>query len=212
MTTPHTVFTLEQSQAWLKEQRRLGDERRAKLKQLENAPPKPLEPIVYADAEVACNARLNFEMQSDEEKTLSDAYEALFHEHTLESEILKIVATFPMMDRQEREHFTRKIFGHDEKVKPSLPGVLDTTFHVQGTIERCRERIAAIEGRLPLLKRRAAIYLNLKNSFKPWPWARINRERNARLTRDAIANGHLPEQRGLTAGLGRVVMVDGKSQ
>ena len=208
MTTPHTVFTLEQSQRWLAEQRRLGDERRAKLKELESAPPKPLKPIEYADADAACAARLNFEVQPDEEKNLSDAYEALFHEHTLESEILKIVATFPTMDRQERDHFTRKIFGHEEKHK-SLPGLLDTYFHVAGTLELCRERIAAIERGLPVLKRRTEIYLNLKNSFKPWPWARINRERNARINRDAIANGHLPEQRGLHAGLGWVVMVDG---
>lgn len=209
MTTPHTVFTLEQSQLWLAEQRRLGDAHRAKLKALESAPPSPLSPIVYRDADEACNARLNFEVQPDEEKSLSDTYENLFNEQELEREILALVETFPQMERNEREHFTRKIFGHDERVKPSLPGVLDSYFHIAGTIELCRDRIAAIEQELPRLKRRAKIYLNHKNSFKPWSWARINRERNKRLDRDAIANGQLPLQRGVSAGMGRVVMVDG---
>jgi hypothetical protein len=71
MMTPATVFTLEQSQLWLAEQRRLGDKRRAALKELESRPPKPLKPIVYADAEEARNAKLNFEIQPDDEQTLS---------------------------------------------------------------------------------------------------------------------------------------------
>jgi hypothetical protein len=117
------------------------------------------------------------------------------------------------MERQEREHFTRKIFGHDEKHKPSLSGVLDTKFHVPGTIELCRERIAAIERQLPVLKRRAAIYLNLKQSLAAWPWALINRERNARVDRDAIASGHLPANDRISGGmLGRKVMIDGVGQ
>lgn len=158
---------------------------------------KPLEPIVFDNADEARAARLTFDVQPDAEKILADVYEEQNELFEIETQMLAILEHgVKEMSKSDADHARRKLLGYEEKVKPSLPGVVDTQVHVPGSLEKVREKLADIEHRLPRLQAEAARYANMKASLAPWPWARINRIRNEELDQEQILNGKLPHPRG----------------
>ena len=129
--------------------------------------------------------------QPDAEKNLADAHEEQFELCELIRKMEAILASNPT------EHERRKLEGYEERKKPSLPGFLDEYFHVDGNLDRCRADLAAVEAKLPRLEYEAARYLQVKKSLAPWPWIRINRERNAAFDRQEVVNGRRPLKRGV---------------
>jgi hypothetical protein len=190
MLNPATAFTEEQARPWNAEVRAGGEAHR---KSLLTPRPKPqdLPLIVYANCYEARDARHAFEAQPDAEKNLADAHEEQFELCELIRKMEAILASNPT------EHERRKLEGYEAKDTPSLPGILDTYHHVDGNLDRCRADLAAVEEKLPRLEYEAARYLQVKKSLAPWPWVRINRERNAAFDRQEIVNGRRPVKRGV---------------
>jgi len=190
-TTSHPahMFTVEQATAFNTEVRSKMDEHRATLA----APrPKPqdLPLITYANCYEARDARHTFEEQPDAEQILAVEHEEQFDLCQLIAAMERVLASNPT------EHERRKLEGYDEKDSPSLPGILDTYHHVDGNLDRARADLAEVEARLPRLEARAAEYRRVKASLAPWPWHRINKERNTELDRQVIVNGSMPQRRG----------------
>lgn len=188
MLHPANIFTVEQANAFNSEVRSKMEERRANL-----VAPRPvaLPPIVYRDCYEAQAARHNFEAQPDAELNLADLHETQF-------ELCELIADMEaILQSNPTEHERRKLLGYEEKDTPSLPGILDTYHHVDGNLDKARARLAEIEGRLPYLETQAARYAQVRGSLAPWPWVRINRERNAALDRQTIVNGQMPLKRGM---------------
>jgi hypothetical protein len=169
-----------------------------RLNRAKQATPSPVfRPLVYKDAEEARFARHDFEAQPDHEQQLASVFEELNELFEMEAELLEIVNDkIPQMSRNDAAHARRKILGYEEKRKPSLPGMLDEKYHVPGTLDRTRDKIAAIEGMLPRLRVKAAQYIHVRESLKPWPWSRINRERTAELEMNLVMNGDRVQRRG----------------
>ena len=189
MLHPANIFTVEQADAFNAEVRTKTDAWRASLA----APrPKPQElPLItYANCYEARDARHAFELQPDAERILADAHETQFELCELIASMEAILASNPS------EYERRKLEGYEEKDMPSLPGILDTHHHVPGTLDQARVKLTEIERQLPRLRADAARYAQVKASLAPWPWVRINRERNAALDRQAITNGKMPVKRG----------------
>jgi hypothetical protein len=189
MLHPANIFTVEQADAFNAEVTAGMDAHRARLA----APrPKPQElPLItYANAYEACDARHAFEAQPDAERILADAHAEQFELCELIAAMEAVLASNPT------EHERRKLEGYEERDSPSLPGILDTYHHVDGNLDRCRADLADLESKLPRHELRAAEYVRVKKSLAPWPWHRINRERNAALDRQVIVNGSLPQKRG----------------
>ncbi len=113
------------------------------------------------------------------------------------------------MTRSDADDARRKIFGYELRQR-SVPGMLDSFIHVDGELQKCRERLQEIECQLPRLKAEAARYANVKASLAPWPWIRINRERNAELDQQEVLHGRLPQRRGISGDMsGRTVLTTG---
>lgn len=190
-TTPHPahMFNWEQATAFNTEVRQKSEAHQASL-----ATPRPkpqdLPLTVYANCYEARDARFAFEEQPDAEKNLADAHEEQFDLCQLIAAMERILASNPT------EHERRKLEGYEEKDSPSLPGILDTYHHVDGNLDRCRADLAEVESKLPRLEFEAARYRQVRASLAPWPWIRINRERNAELDRQTIVNGQMPIKRG----------------
>jgi len=190
MLHPANIFTVEQADAFNAEVRTKTDAWRASLA----APrPKPQElPLItYANAYEACDARHAFEAQPDAERQLADAHETQFELCELIASMEAILASNPS------EHEKRKLLGYEQKKSPSLPGILDEYFHVDGTLDRAHAKLAEVEKQLPRLEARAAEYRRVKQSLAPWSWFRINRERSAALDRQEVVNGRMPLKRGV---------------
>jgi hypothetical protein len=190
-TTPHPahMFTVEQATPFNTEVRQKMEAHRASL--LTPRPkPQDLPLIVYANCYEARDAKHTHEAQPDAEKNLADAHEEQFELCELIRSMEAILASNPT------EHERRKLEGYEERKKPSLPGFLDEYFHVDGNLDRCRVDLAAVESNLPRLEYEAARYAQVRASLAPWPWVRINRERNAVLDRQTIVNGSMPLKRG----------------
>jgi hypothetical protein len=189
MLHPANIFTEEQARAFNTEVRSKMEGHRVSLA----APrPKPQElPLtVYRNADEARDARFAFEEQPDAEQILAV-------EHAEQFELCELIAAMEgVLASNPTDHERRKLEGYEEKDTPSLPGILDTYHHVDGNLDRCRADLADLEARLPRLELRAAEYRRVKKSLAPWPWARINRERNAELDRQVVMNGSLPLKRG----------------
>jgi hypothetical protein len=189
MQHPANMFTEKQARPWNAEVNTKVAAWRASLA----APrPKPqdLPPIVYQDCYEAQAARHTFEAQPDAEQILAVEHEEQFSLCELIRSMEAILASNPT------EHERRKLEGYEERKKPSLPGILDEYFHVDGNLDRCRADLADLEARLPRLEARAAEYRRVKQSLSPWPWHRINSERNATLDRQVIVNGGTVVKRG----------------
>jgi len=191
MLHPANIFTVEQAKAFNAEVRKGQEAHRASL-----AAPRPrpqdLPPIVYQNADEARAARHTFEAQPDAEQILAVEHEEQFELCELIAAMERVLASNPT------DHERRKLEGYEEKKKPSLPGIFDEYFHVDGNLDKCRADLAEVEARLPRLKARAAEYRRVKQSLAPWPWVRINRERNAALDRQVIVNGTMPLKRGVS--------------
>jgi hypothetical protein len=191
MLHPANIFTVEQANAFNAEVKAGMTRWRATL-----AAPRPkaqdLPPITYANCYEACDARHSFEEQPDAERQLAEAHEAQFELCELIAAMEAVLASNPT------PHEKRKLLGYEQKKSPSLPGILDEYFHVDGTLDRARAKLAEIEARLPRLEAHAAQYRRVKQSLAPWPWVRINRERNAALDRQVVVSGSLPIKRGRT--------------
>jgi hypothetical protein len=189
MLHPANIFTVEQANAFNAEVTAKMDKHRASL--LTPRPkPQDLPLIVYANCYEARDARHAFELQPDAERQLADLHETQFEICELISSMEAILASNPT------GHEKRKLLGYEQKKSPSLPGILDEYFHVDGTLDRARQRLAEVEKQLPRLELRAAEYVRVKKSLAPWPWVRINRERNETLDRQVIVNGTMPLKRG----------------
>jgi hypothetical protein len=191
MTNPVAqVFTQKEADFFNAEVRAKTEEHR---KSLLTPRPKPQElPVMtYANCYEARDARHAFELQPDAEKNLADAHAEQFEISELIAAMEKILASNPT-DAERR-----KLEGYEERKKPSLPGILDEYFHVDGNLDRCRADLAAVEAKLPRLEYEAARYLQVKKSLAPWPWVRINRERNAAFDRQEAVNGRRPVKRGV---------------
>jgi hypothetical protein len=157
---------------------------------------KPLAPTVYADCYAARDARLDHDTQPNAEKKLDAVYEYQNELFELEAAMLHILKNdLPHMSKDDADHAKRKLLGYEVKSR-SVPGELDKKVHVAGELEKCREKLAEVEEQLPRLKIEAARYAQVRESLKPWPWVRINRERNAALDTQSILNGRLPSPRG----------------
>jgi hypothetical protein len=191
MQHPANMFTVEQADAFNAEVKAGMTRWRATL-----AAPRPkaqdLPPITYANCYEACDARHNFEAQPDAEANLRDAHETQFELSELIAAMEAVLASNPT------EHERRKLLGYEQKKSPSLPGILDEYFHVDGTLDRARAKLAEIEKQLPRLENHAAEYVRVKKSLAPWPWSRINSERNRELDRQVVVSGSLPIKRGRT--------------
>jgi hypothetical protein len=187
MLHPANIFTVEQADAFNAEVRQKREAHRASLL---TPRPQDLPPIVYANYDEARDARFAFELQPDAERTLADAHAEQFELCELIRSMEAILASNPTT------HERRKLEGYDAKDVPSLPGILDTYHHVDGNLDTARADLADLESKLPRLQFEAARYLQVKKSLAPWPWHRINRERNAEFTRQEIVNGRMPVKRG----------------
>ena len=185
MLHPANIFTVEQANAFNTEVRQKSEAHRASL--LTPRPkPQDLPPITIRTATKRVNARHTFEEQPDAEAILAVEHEEQF-------DLCQLIAAMErILNSNPTEHERRKLTGYDEKDSPSLPGILDTYHHVDGNLDRCRADLADVEARLPRLEARAAEYRRVKASLAPWPWHRINRERNAELDRQLIVNGRRP--------------------
>jgi hypothetical protein len=161
--------------------------------------PAPPRPVTYADWSEAQRARVEFELQPDMEQKLAATHEAQFELCQIIDAMLGILASNPT------EHEKRKILGFQDKKRPSIPGMADEYFHVEGNLEKRRAELARLEENLPRLQAEAARYVQIKKSLEPWPWHRINRERNDELDRQEIANGRMPHKRGGANMLSRTV-------
>lgn len=182
---PAHMFTEGQASAFNAEIKRVLDARLKRQKEVASKPRKR-EPIVYSnwfDAEVALD---RFEMIPDPQKKLDEAHGELNDQYLLEEELCRILASDPT-DQEKM-----KILGYEQK-RRSLPGVLDTTFHVDGSLEKCRAKIADLEKKIPRLKVVVEDYLHVKASFKSWPRFVINRLKTDDLDRQLIAGGKLPQ-------------------
>jgi hypothetical protein len=189
MLHPANIFTVTQANAFNAEVRSKMESHRATLA----APrPKPQElPLItYANCYEAQVARYTFEEQPDAEKILAVEHEEQFSLCELIAAMERVLASNPT------DHERRKLEGYEEKDMPSLPGILDTYHHVDGNLDKCRADLAEVEARLPRLELRAAEYVRVKKSLAPWPWPRINKERNAALDRQEVVNGRMPLKRG----------------
>jgi hypothetical protein len=191
MQHPANMFTVEQANAFNTEVRAKMDKHRASLAAPRPKPPE-LPVITYANCYEACDARHAFESQPDAERQLADLHEAQFEVCELIASMEAVLASNPT------GHEKRKLLGYEQKKSPSLPGMLDEYFHVDGTLDRARVRLAEVQSRLPRLEAHAAEYRRLKKSLAPWPWARINAERNNALDRQVIVNGAMPVKRGVS--------------
>jgi len=176
------------------------------------AHPRELPPIVYADVDAARLARINFEEQPDPRVKLRDLYERQNELFTLEAELLKIAETIPKMTRVDAEDVKRKIFGWEEPVRNELPGIARTFVHIEGQLEKTREKLNNIEKDLPRLKVMVAEYENIERSLRKWSWFRINRIREAELAQQSILNGKLVERRGEPTASARTVLTTSGSQ
>jgi hypothetical protein len=189
MQHPANMFTVEQADTFNADVRTKTDAWRASL--LTPRPkPQELPLIVYQDCYEAMNARHSFEAQPEAERQLAEVHEAQFELCELIASMEVVLASNPT------EHERRKLEGYEAKDVPSLPGILDTYHHVDGNLDKCRADLADLEARLPRLEARAAEYRRVKASLAPWPWHRINKERNAELDRQVIVNGQMPVKRG----------------
>jgi hypothetical protein len=188
-TTPHPahMFTPEQATAFNTEVRQKSEAHRASLT-TPRPKPQDLPLIAYANCYEARDARHAFEEQPDAERNLAEAREEQFELCELIAGMEAILASNPT------EHERRKLLGHEERKKPSLPGILDEYFHVDGNLDRCRADLAAVEAKLPRLEYEAARYLQVKKSLAPWSWVRINKERNAAFDRQEVLNGRRPKR------------------
>jgi|SRR5580692_119710 hypothetical protein len=190
-TTPHPahMFTVEQADVHNAEVRSKMEAWRANL-----LTPRPrsqdLPPIVYRDCYEAQAARYTFEEQPDAEQILAVEHEEQFSLCELIAAMERVLASNPT------DHERRKLEGYEEKDSPSLPGILDTYHHVDGNLDRARADLAEVEARLPRLELRAAEYVRVKKSLAPWPWPRINKERNEALDRQVVVGGQMPIKRG----------------
>jgi hypothetical protein len=187
-TVPHPahMFTEGQASAFNAGIKAVLDAR-LKRQQQAAAKPRKREPIVYSnwfDAETALD---RFEMIDDPQKKLDEVHDDLNTQYLLEEELCRILASNPT-DQEKM-----KILGYEQKRRPSLPGILDTTFHIDGSLEKCRARIADLEKRVPRLKVVVEEYLHVKESFKAWPRFVINRLKTESLDRQLIAGGKLPQ-------------------
>jgi hypothetical protein len=191
MLNPATAFTEEQARPWNAE---VNAGVKAHRERLTAPRPKPqdLPLIVYQNADEARDARFTFEEQPDAERQLADAHEEQFDLCQLIAAMEAVLASNPT------EHERRKLEGYEAKDVPSLPGILDTYHHVNGNLDNARADLAEVESRLPRLEFEAARYAQVRASLAPWPWSRINRERNAEFTRQEICNGRMPVKRGVT--------------
>jgi hypothetical protein len=189
MLHPANIFTVEQATAF---NAAIEKERKVHRASLLTPSPKPqdLPLIVYANCYEARDARHAFELQPDAERQLADLHETQFELCELISSMEAILASNPT------GHEKRKLLGYEQKKSPSLPGMLDEYFHVDGTLDRARVRLAEVEKQLRRLELRAAEYCRVKESLAPWPWPRINSERNAALDRQVVVNGQMPVKRG----------------
>jgi hypothetical protein len=191
MLHPANIFTVEQANAFNAEVRAGMDKQRASLA----APrPKPQElPVItYATCYEAQAARHTFEEQPDAEQILAV-------EHAEQFELCELIAAMEgVLASNPTDHERRKLEGYTEKDRPSLPGIADTFHHVPGNLEKARADLAEVEARLPRLEARAAEYRRVKQSLAPWPWVRINTERNKALDRQVITNGQMPLKRGVS--------------
>jgi hypothetical protein len=191
MLHPANIFTEEQARAFNTEVRAKMDKHRASLA-TPRLKPQDLPLISYANCYEACDARYAFESQPDAERQLAEVHETQF-------ELCELISSMEMIiNSNPTEHEKRKLLGYEQKKSPSLPGMLDEYFHVDGTLDRARARLAEVEERLPRLEAHAAEYARVKKSLAPWPWAHINCERNAALDRQTIVNGSMPQRRGMS--------------
>jgi hypothetical protein len=197
MPHPAHMFTEPQAQAFNREVTKQLDERRARAKARETQPQRPLNLLVFADADEARAARQVFDVQPDAEKILASVYEDQNEQFEIETQLLAILEHgIHKMSKQDRAEAKRKILGYEVKSGASLPGVLDTKVHVPGSLEKVREKLLDIERRLPRLQYEATVYANMKASLAPWPWSKINRLRNDELDQEQIMNGRSPHPRG----------------
>ena len=190
-TTPHPahMFTVEQANVHNAKVKADMDAWRASL-----LTPRPrsqdLPLTVYANAYEARDARFAFEEQPDAEKILAVEHEEQFS-------LCELIRSMEMiLNSNPTDHERRKLEGYTEKDRPSLPGIADTFHHVDGNLDIARADLADLEARLPRLETRAAEYVRVKKSLAPWPWHRINKERNSELDRQTIVNGSMPLKRG----------------
>lgn len=198
MLHPSQYFTEQQVQDGQRKILSFLADRELRKAATENQQTLPLKPIIYATADEARDARFNFEAQPDHEQQLASVLDDLNELYQLEEELLDIVKVkISRMTLNDAAHARRKILGYEETRKPSLPGILDEKYHVPGTLDRTRDKIAAIEAMLPRLRTKAAQYAHIKKSLAPWPWFRINRERTAEVEMNLVMNGERVQRRGL---------------
>jgi len=188
MTTPHPahMFTQEQATEFNRQVRANLEKIRASAVTPRPATQPDLPPIT--DWNEARQARIQFELMGDATAALESAHQEQFHLCQMIAELEAILADNPTDEEK------RAILGWDEKVRPSLPGVLDTKVHIEGSLEKTKAKLAQVECELPLLENKAARYEQLRKQLEPWPTWRIDRLRNAENERRLIAHGK-PVQR-----------------
>ncbi|MGO9649688.1 MAG: hypothetical protein ACLPOO_16730 [Terriglobales bacterium] len=187
-TAPHPahMFTESQASAFNAEIKTVLDAR-AKRHAEAAARPKPKrQPITYTGWFDAKTALDRFEMIPDPQKKLDEVHGELNDQYLLEEELCRILASDPT------DYEKRKILGWEEKHK-SVPGFLDSYFHVDGSLEKCRAKIADLEKKIPRLKIVVEDYVHVKESFKAWPRPLINKLKTEELDRQLIAGGKLPQ-------------------
>jgi hypothetical protein len=189
MLHPANIFTVEQANAFNAEVRTKTEEHKASLA-APRSKPQDLPLIDYQNVDEAMTARHTHELQPDAEQILAVEHEEQFQLCELIAAMERVLASNPT------DHEKRKLLGYEQKKSPSLPGILDEYFHVDGNLDRCRADLADLEARLPRLEARAAEYRRVKQSLAPWPWHRINKERNEQLDRQVIVNGGTVVKRG----------------
>jgi hypothetical protein len=138
-----------------------------------------------------CDAIFTDLQHSSARKLPAHAHELLFFAVLLQGDYGERYGKILSSDPTDYEK--RKILGYEERHRPSVPGVLDTKFHVDGSLEKCRAKIADLEKKIPRLKIVVEDYVHVKASFKPWPRHLINKLKTEELDRQLIAGGKLPQ-------------------
>lgn len=185
MNHPSIYFTEQEAKAFNEQIRKNLESRKATTA---TTAPKPVPLPVITNWFEAKQARLNFEMQADLEKSYRDAAEEHF---SVCEKIAWLEKMLPTCSLEER----RLILGWEERNR-LVPGELPTTRHIPGNLELLKGKRDAIEEKLPLLKMKSDAYVALREHLSAWPWSMINRLQREEHERRLVVQGKEVQFRG----------------
>jgi hypothetical protein len=174
-----------------------NDERVAKMRardlerRARKIPPK-FTVVELKTAREAREYRLNMEM-----KWRTNPHQILAEAHTEQFELSQKITSLEAISKKypNDTEVQRRVHGYEDKVKPSLPGRLDEYFHVDGLLQRAKDRLADVEKTFEFLEIQVARFDADMSALTLWPSHRIVQELNLVNDEAILLNGGNPQRR-----------------